>query len=273
MATTCAEKPDSRRSVAGESAELTYLIQGTAGSSDAIASLQSTAPATFNGLYRQPVEVEPLYIDTANEPVCLWEGRVTYAPLEYQSPPEAGDSTFNFDTGGGTQHITQSLATINKYIASGTAPDFKGAIGVTADSVEGVDITVPVYNFSETHYIAPADVDDAYKGAIFALTGKVNNASFRGLAAGECLFLGASGTRRGTGADDLWEITYRFAGSANRMGLTIGGITGIDKKGWEYLWVRYQDVVDSPSNSLVKQPLAVYVEKVYDLGDFSTLGI
>jgi hypothetical protein len=45
---------------------------------------------------------------------------------------------------GGTQHITQSLATIQKYAAAGTAPDFGGAIGVTHDSVEGVDITVPM---------------------------------------------------------------------------------------------------------------------------------
>jgi hypothetical protein len=198
---------------------------------------------------------------------------VTYAPLEYVDPPQAGDSTFSFDTGGGTQHITQSIATLNKYISSGTPPDFKGAIGVTADNVEGVDITVPVYNFSETHYIDPDDVDDAYKGAIFNLTGKVNNAPFRGLAAGECLFLGASGSRRGRGADDPWEITYRFAGSPNRTGLSIGGISGINKKGWEYLWVRYQDTVDDLSNHLVKQPLAVYVEKVYEEGDFTTLGI
>jgi len=35
-----------------------------------------------------------------------------------------------------------------------TAPDFKGAIGVTHDNVEGVDIAVPVYSFSETHYLA-----------------------------------------------------------------------------------------------------------------------
>lgn len=37
------------------------------------------------------------------------------------------------------------------------------------------------------HYIPDADVN---KAAYFALTGKVNNAPFKGLAAGECLFLG-----------------------------------------------------------------------------------
>ncbi len=40
-----------------------------------------------------------------------------------------------------------------------TAPNFGGAIGVTQDNVEGVDIYVPVYNFSETHHIDPAKRD------------------------------------------------------------------------------------------------------------------
>ncbi|MHC4982461.1 MAG: hypothetical protein ACYTF6_04740 [Planctomycetota bacterium] len=54
--------------------------------------------------------------------------------------------------------------------------------------------------------------------------------SYNGLAAGECLFLGASGSKRG--ADD-WEINYRFAGSPNRANFMIGGITAASKKGWE----------------------------------------
>ena len=53
--------------------------------------------------------------------------------------------------------------------------------------------------------------------------------------------------------------------------MTIGDITGVDKKGWEYIWVRYADAEDE--NVLVKQPIAVYVEKVYDEGNFAGLGI
>jgi hypothetical protein len=47
------------------------------------------------------------------------------------------------------------------------APDFGGAIGVTADGVEGVDITVPVFQFSETHYFTDDAGDPSYKGALF----------------------------------------------------------------------------------------------------------
>jgi len=198
----------------------------------------------------------------------IWEGSVRYGKLE---PPKTGDSSYQFDTGGGTQHITQSLATVGRYAPPGkTAPDFQGAIGVTHDNVEGVDITVPVYNFSELHYIASSLVTGAYKATLFYLTGRVNNAPFRGFAAGEVLFLGASGSKRG---QEDWEISFKFAASPNMTGLTIGDITGIAKKGWEYLWVRYADAEDAAAKALVKRPAAVYVEKVYLDGDFSLLGI
>ena len=269
MSIVCTEKIDSRQVTDGQSAELVYTIAGTADEAAAIAALKAAAPATLGGLKRQPVSVEPVHVDTANPGTCIWTGTANYAPFERQEPPQTGDSVYNFDTGGGTQHITQSLQTIARY-PSGTAPDFKGAIGVTPDNVEGVDIAVPVFNFSETHYVPVAQVTSAYKAAIFQLTGKVNSAAFKGFAAGECLFLGASGSRRG--AED-WEITFRFAGSPNRTGLAVGAITGIAKKGWEYLWVRYADTEDTASHTLVKSPLGAYVERVYEEGNFSALGI
>ena len=58
-----------------------------------------------------------------------------------------------------------------------------------------------------------------------------------------------------------------------KTGLTVGDITGIDKKGWEYMWVRYADAEDTTAKAIVKKPVAVYVEKVYDAGNFADLGI
>ena len=135
-------------------------------------------------------------------------------------------------------------------------PDFHGAIGVSTDSVEGTDITVPVFNFTETHYIPIALVTGAYKTTLFYLTGRVNHAPFKGFARGEVLFLGASGSQRGT---EDWEIAFKFAASPNATDLTVGDITGIEKKGWEYLWVRYADAEDE--ETLIKQPVAAYVER------------
>ena len=252
------------RILSDESAEITYVIRDIANDVDARTELLITSPATNNGLIRTDTQVEEIHDQ-------IWLGTVRYAPSA-ANPPQAGESSFSFETRGGTQHITQSLATVANYASPDipAAPDFGGAIGVTEDSVEGVDITVPVYTFSETHYLSPSSVTSAYKGTLFALTGRVNDAVFKGLAAGECLFLGAAGTQRG---DDPWEISFAFAGSPNVTGLSVGSITGIEKKGWEYLWVRYQAAEDATAKMLIRKPIAAYVERVYRDGSFGSLGI
>ena len=263
------EKVDSRNWNTGDNAsvELVYVLTGTDDDTQAKSYVESHTDETYEDLVRQSINLEPEWVDEHHFD-GQWIVTVRYG---VKPPVEVGESTFSFDTGGGTQHITQSIETVNKYAPPGkVAPDFKGAVGVTHDSVEGVDITVPVYNFSETHYIDDALVTPAYKGTLFALTGKVNDGAFKGLAAGECLFLGASGSKRG--AED-WEITYRFAASPNKTGLTIGDIINIDKKGWEYLWVRYADAEDGVAKAIVKKPVAVYVEKVYEEGNLALLGI
>ncbi len=268
MPVECVEKFESRQVTTGQnpSVELRYVIRGTNDDIEARNALLAGSPATYDPwgsglifLPRDTVTVQPVGD-------LLWEGIVRYGQV-----PQTDAAVFSFDTGGGTQHITHSRATIARYAPYGqVAPDCKGAIGVTPDSVEGVDITVPVYQFAETHYLADAVVTPAYKATLFALTGAVNSQPFKGLAAGECLFLGAAGTQRGQGD---WELAYRFAASPNVTNLTIGDITGISKKGWEYLWVRYADTEDTTAKVLVKRPAAVYVEQVYPYGDLTALGI
>ena len=267
---TLTEKIDSREWTTGDKPTVTmqYILDGTADDLTAKSLLLSSTPTSYDGLVRDECTLEPIFVDTVTG-VGKWDCRVRYVKPEY-TPPEVGESSFAFDTGGGTQHTTQSITTVSRYAASGTAPDFGGAIGVTHDNVEGVDITVPIYNFSETHYLDDSFVTSAYRGTLFNLTGKVNNGPFKGLAAGECLFLGASGAKRG---EEDWEITYRFAASPNRTNISVGSITGIAKWGWEYMWVRYADEEDTGSNTLVKKPAAVYIEKVYDLANFAALGI
>lgn len=254
------------RVLSDQSAELTYVINGTQDDGEARNAVLTNSPTSHGGLARDDTEVEEVAPGT-------WLALVRYA--SGSTAPEVGESTFAFETRGGTQHITQSLQTVGSYASSDIpgAPNFRGAIGVTENGVEGVDITVPVYTFTETHTLAATTVTNAYKATLFGLTGRVNNGSFKGLAAGECLFLGAAGSRRGTSGGDLWEISFAFAGSPNVTGLSVGTISGIAKKGWEYLWVRYQEAEDTSAKMLVRKPVAAYVERVYRDGSFSALGI
>ncbi len=263
---TLSERIESREWVTGPRPSVTmhYVLDGTTSDLTAKSLLLSSTAQVYDGLLREECTLEPVFVDTQSGR-GTWACTVKYVSPEFALPP-GDEPSLAFDTGGGTQHVTQSISTANRYPVN--APDFKGAIGVTHESVEGVDIAVPVYNFSETHYFA--SISSAYRSTLFHLTGKVNNGAFKGMAAGECLFLGAAGSKRGT---EKWEITFRFAGSPNRTGLQIGSITGIAKKGWEYLWVRYADEADNTTHTLVKKPVGVYIERVYEEGNFSSLGI
>ena len=192
----------------------------------------------------------------------------------------------SFDTSGGSQHITQAAGgtvttsggttvtsgTERRY-PPGTAPSMNSAIGVDGSSVNGVDIVTPALTWTETYDVPHQYVTANYIKSIAALTGTVNNGGFRTFAAGEVLFMGCSGSQewddqRGNGP---WTLSYKFVASPNVTEQTIGDITGIEKKGHEYLWVRYEDAVSS--NELVKKPKYVYVNKVYRDGNFSGLGI
>ncbi|HNQ22493.1 MAG TPA: hypothetical protein PKK06_05305 [Phycisphaerae bacterium] len=268
MPITVEEKHGSRRCSVSSNPwdERHYLVRGAVEEVEAIAAVDAYAPLWFdvygNGLVLIPRES----IDPEEAGNGLWEVAVRWGIIQ-----PTNESVFSFDTGGGTQHIAHSRATVGSYAPPGkTAPNCKQLIGVTPDAVEGVDIAVRAYQWSETWYLPDAFVTDAYKGVLFNLTGKVNGATWRGFAQGEVLFLGAGGSKRGGGD---WELNYKFAANPNETGLVVGDITGIAKKGWEYLWVRYVDAVDEAAQALTKRPAAVYVEKVYDYGDFSQLGI
>ncbi|NBW14852.1 MAG: hypothetical protein EBR82_43315 [Caulobacteraceae bacterium] len=219
-----------------------------------------------------------------------WHVEIQYEKVGADaSEPDPLKRSRSFDTSGGTQHITQALDNVTvltgrtgtttvtqsgerRYPPS-TAPSMNGAIGVDGSSVNGVDIVVPALTWTETYDVPSTYVTSGYIRGLAGLTGSVNNASFRGFDAGEVLFVGCSGSQewdeeKGNGP---WTLSFKFVASPNVTNQKIGDITGVEKKGHEYLWVRYEDAVSS--NDLVKRPRSVYVNRVYRDGNFSGLGI
>jgi len=241
------------------SAEFLYMAHGCVDEAEVRTLALNGSPATYNGLVKRTVEIaERLSNDT-------WKVVVRYdAPTVNEE--QAPEPVTSFDSTGGTQHITQSLATVGRY-GSAASTQLGGAIGYDGENVAGVDITIPVWNWQETHYLTDAQLNAP---AYYALTGMVNSDVFRGYQPGEVLFLGASGQKRGEGK---WEITFKFAASPNQTNITVGSIGGIAKAGWEYLWVQYGETVDPAVQMRIKRPVAVYVEQVYDEAPFSILGI
>ena len=251
--------------------EIPYLVFEAADEDAALAAARTKAASrTVSGMVLDELEVtERVNKDT-------WKVKAIYKDEDSDDPadPDEDEETtsFAFDTGGGTMHRNQSLKTVSK--VPNDAPDFNGAIEVDNEgNVNGVDVTMPVLNFTETHVMKGSRVSTSYKKSVAALTGTVNRSGFRGFSAGEVLFLGASGTKRGKKNDSPWEITFRFAVSPNQSSLQVGKLKVSNKRGWDYLWVRYADKVAENKKNVIKEPVAAYVEQVYPEGDFGNLGL
>ena len=250
--------------------EIPYIVFGVDDESKALAQVKANHKSVSGRALESVETVERINADT-------WKVKAVYEVDEDGDDDATGDddedqTVFAFDTGGGTKHLNQSLKTDGRY--PNDAPDFGGAIGVDNEgNVNGVDVTMPVLNFTETHVMNGNRVTTSYKKTLAALTGTVNKSSFRGFSAGEVLFLGASGTKRSKKASAPWEITFRFAVSPNQAGLEVGDIKVTRKYGWDYLWVRYADRVAENGKNVVEKPVAAYVEMVYPEGDFGNLGL
>jgi len=266
-----------------------YKIFGTA--DDTVLHAAINAEISANGRYWQYPGAVGMQLLAEQYSVSFlgdnaWQLTINYSKDGAEDGTDPLKRSRSFDTTGGTQHITQaaqgSIVGISGNAVTTASPERRfppsapmmdGAIGVDSNGVNGVDIVSPQLQWQEQYDVPNAYITSAYIRGLAGITGTVNNASFRGFAAGEVLFLGCSGNQewddqKGRGP---WSLTYRFAASQNVTNKTIGNISGIDKKGHEYLWVRYEDSISG--TDLVKKPKAVYVDKVYMDGDFSGLGI
>ena len=257
------------RSRSGESIDLMYTINGSSDDLKVVDAVVAQSPPVYDGLRR---ELPPTLRRTG---VDIWESTVRYSNRIQKGGGAGGgggeqvDSTIQFDTGGGTVHITQAIETRSKHAPPGeVAPDRRGAIGWNGEDVEGVDIVIPKFSWSETHHFPAGAMSGAYRKALFETTGKVNRGEFRGFGTREVLFEGATGSKS---TSSMWEITFRFAASVTETDLKVGEIDIGIKWGWDYLWIDYGEKVDA--DRFVKVPVGAYIEKVYEQANFSALKI
>jgi hypothetical protein len=192
-----------------------------------------------------------------------------------EKEPEPGAYTISIDTSGGQVQQTYAYSEA-KFVATGeTAPDMNGAIDVQDKKPQGVQRIIPALKLTVNAKIKTANVTTVggvvhYARVISELTGTVNNATMLGqFAAGELLFTGASGD---IVAEDP-SLQFTFLSSKNVTGLTIGDITGIDKKGHDYLWFSFKTDKDSSTNLPQTKPRAAYVNRIYKEADHSLLYI
>lgn len=251
------EKADSRsfvisRDGSDDSATLKYAAGVTENEVQIRDLAESKISNRFRELYLQHLNFEPL---TGG----IWEVTAEYGILDRTK------NVFQLDTSGGAENVTQSLSTIGRY---GNAPDCEGAVNFDGENVQGADIMSRRFAWNEQYRMSAAYFTPAYRLVLFNLTYTVNNGPFRGLAAGEVMFMGATAAKQGL---HPVEITFFFEASPNKYNYTVGNISVTQKRGWEYQWVRY--LKEESENRIVEKPDGVYIEQMYEWGNFAQLRI
>lgn len=265
------ELPESREADIGveqSTRTLKYTAVGSEDDSVIEALVKASISAFFGGLQFQSYRISP-----KGNGVHDVEVRYASTPIK-----EIGQSSFTFDTTGGTQRLKKSISTISRDVGThGKKIDFGGAINVGEDGkIEGVDVPISKFSFTVSRVIADP-LPTAYANALEALTGCVNDDDVilnvsevqYFFAAGELRFEGATGQKRGT---DAWEITLKLEVSRNAINLNFkipdenpvvplnDEIDVAEKNGWDYLWIRYQE--RRVGSMLIPIPRQVNVERV-----------
>lgn len=258
----------------GETREVrrSYVIGQCEGFNDVVTQIEPYAPQYVEsdgaGIYwrRSRLEVNGIgnkyFQVTATYATLVPKGGGGGGPPGTDSVP----GSLAWDTTGQTEHITQSLST--ERFPAGAAPDFEGAINVSGNTVNGIDVVRPGLRYSET-WLFPASVatSPAFLGAVYQRTGSVNLAKFRLFEPGEALFMGARASWQG----DLpyVAVTFEFEARWNGDWYSQGFGEIIPKEGWQYIWLLYETAANN--DRLIQRPIYAYKETIYEKKDWSGL--
>lgn len=251
------------------SARVGYDVLGATDLEDCIEALQDGVPVTMGDMRLRGFSLSERVASD------LWQftANYSYKASSMHGGSSLPDERVNYDSASVPVHVTHSRATVHRY---GDAPDMGGAINVDKDgNIEGCDANIGVATMNITHYYSRTQFTDTLRDKILFHAYMVNNAAFRGFAEGSVLYTGASINPSGEGRSLIWETTYHYMISPNTTALEIEGFTtNVEKKGWEFAWVRYgRSKKTSTTAALCYKPIGVYVERIYPRTDLGDMGI
>jgi len=166
-------------------------------------------------------------------------GGIWTASASYRSKPTYKE--LSITTTGATAKMLQSLKTTRGYNTRATAlnedalqwqlageiADFKKAIGVHGATIDGVDITVPKFDFTIAYKFQLSSLSASYLMTVYKMTGTANDAPYTIIidgqtvtfSAGDLRFLGFTYKKT---SDGQLDTTFNFSPS---KGLAGGAIT------------------------------------------------
>lgn len=235
------------------------MIIGALNEADARDYLNITSSLNQYGLIRGDITLKKSYgPDT-------FQFGIDYKEKNIDDPRNLPGMKINFDTGGGTKHITEALAT-KKY---GEDCKLGNKIKVDSDgNVQGIDIPSAFLKFSETKYFKRSSMSFAFLRKLKKMTGKVNISAFRGFEKGEVRFAGSSGNWD----DDtnIVSVAYNYEVRENEAAVTIDGIKCDALLGWVFRWIYYKPKTET--TGLVPKAVAILDNAVFPVDDLNKLG-
>lgn len=260
--------------------EVLYRITGTSDREAAIAAFLEQVPTELAGLVVNGISVERTS-DNTFDGIAQY-GMIDVIGVGREPGLKEGDDEFSMDTTGGMKKILFYRSPPREYGRSTKKPRLKGAINVDPKdkTVEGAEIGTASCKFTITRILSNAQVPSAFLNKLYLQTYTVNSATctlnVQGkvleFEPGELLFMGANITY--SRAAKNWRIVGSFSAQPNESNLTIGDITGIDVKGWEYVSAYFTLTADTSQSVpyVVPKPVCIYVGEVYRTSDINELG-
>lgn len=270
------EKPESGKlSDTGRRIELLFGLSGTTDKFVALAHAIQNTDSDIQTIPRADVQCE--VVDGHDD---LWDITVIYqigggsgsGPV----PTEIGDERESFSTRGNRVRITQALEHIADYgnADEGEAvPNHLGAINVTPDRIEGVEVDIPGWTFQIRTIVAASTMTQAYRRNLARSTHRVNSQRWRGYEPGELRLVDVRGSQRD---EESFDLEFDFLAIENVEDDTVGDIEGIEKQGHHYAWAEHEKEVDESTDppTVREKLIAVHIERVYKEIDFNvTLGL
>lgn len=278
MAMTISELQGSRKIETGDNPSATLLYRVKAADFPIDTELaardlvNTTAPASYDGLSKLAIRTTRNRTAGAR---AHFDFEVLYGlNVDDQQPsdlPETGE-VGSWSTRGKREKLLYGLEIIAALSTEGTGLEDGAAINIDDKGrPQGIEIIGRAFAFHVRQRRTNAQMSNAYRDAVMAMTPATNDAVFRGHAIGEVLFVGAEARQLGPGGD--WDVDYEFWVKKNLTGQSVGDFTGISKKGWEVLDVKWREALDTTNDVVVPEVYAYSVLRAYPEASFTALGI
>jgi len=197
-----------------------------------------------------------------------WKLTLTYSIPQLQESPYV---KFNLQAGGGTTHVGRSLQVRSSNARTAallSPPETYGAIGLTATSVEGIDIYSRGIKFGVTNYYQPDIWDTDIIGLLGSVCPGYNDAPYLGRAVGEVLLIDAQAE---SDPYRLIPVVFNMEIKPNANGIADPPFGLLYALGHDSIDYRYEEEI---SNQLpVRVPMYRYVHRNYDPISFPSIGL